>query len=160
MSVVYLVHNGVVYFLDTQQCGCTWYTTRVVYSLDTQRHGVLRGVPGTQWHGVLPGYTTAWCTPWCTWYTMAWCTSWIHNGMVYSVVDTQRHGVLHCVQYTMVHHENTQRCCVHTPRNLTPSHVTTHLSQSEGSILSNLPNCQRNCEISPKIPLPFKEQSC
>ena len=40
------------------------------------------------------------------------------------------------------------------------SHVTTHLSQSEGSILSNLSDLVRNCEISPKIFPPFKEQSC
>ena len=96
MSVVYLVHNGVVYSLDTPQrgvlCGvlpgyttawCTWYTMAwctpwihngvvylvhngMVYFLDTQRRGVLRGVPGTQRRGVLPGYTTTWCTPLCT----------------------------------------------------------------------------------------------
>ena len=40
------------------------------------------------------------------------------------------------------------------------SHVTTHLSQSEGSILTNLSDLVRNCEISPKIFSPFKEQSC
>ena len=40
------------------------------------------------------------------------------------------------------------------------SHVTTHLSQSEGSILSNLSDLVRNFVISPKIFPPFKEQSC
>ena len=38
--------------------------------------------------------------------------------------------------------------------------MTTHHSQSESSIVSNLSDLVRNHEISPKIFHPFKEQSC
>ena len=54
----------------------------------------------------------------------------------------------------------TPHCGVHFSQISLQSHVTTHLSQSEGSILSNLSDLVRNCEISPKIFPPFKQQSC
>ena len=54
----------------------------------------------------------------------------------------------------------TPHCGIHFSQISLQSHVTTHLSQSEGSILSNLSDLVRNCEISPKIFPAFKEQSC
>ena len=74
-----------------------------------------------------------------------------------------------CTKHCHVHAHHI--VCVHT-RLCTPhngvhfsqislqSHATTHLSQSEGSILPNLSDFVRNCKISPKIFPPFKEQSC
>ena len=52
-----------------------------------------------------------------------------------------------------------QCCCFLFSQISLRSHVTTHLCQSEGSILSNLSDHPRYHEISPKI-FPFKEQSC
>ena len=66
------------------------------------------------------------------------------------------HHTVMCVHTTLC----TPCRGVHFSQISLQSHVTTHLSQSEGSILSNLSDLVRNCEISPKIFPPFKEQSC
>ena len=77
-----------------------------------------------------------------------------------SCACTPRHHVhahhIVCVHMTLC----TPHHGVHFSQISLQSHVTTHLSQSEGSILSNLSDLVRNCEISPKIFPPFKEQSC
>ena len=78
-----------------------------------------------------------------------------------SCVCTPHHHV--CAHHTIVC-VHTTLCTLHHGVHFSQislqSHVTTHLSQSEGSILSNLSDLVRNCEISPKMFPPFKEQSC
>ena len=70
----------------------------------------------------------------------------------------------HCVHAHHIVCVHTMLCTpcrgIHFSQISLQSHVTTHLSQSEGSILSNLSDLVRNCEISPKIFPLFKEQSC
>ena len=66
------------------------------------------------------------------------------------------HHAVMCMHTTLC----TPHRGVHFSQISLQSHVTTHLSPSEGSILSNLSDLVRNCEISPKIFPPFKEQSC
>ena len=70
----------------------------------------------------------------------------------------------HCVHAHHIMCVHTMLCTprrgVHFSQISLQSHVTTHLSQSEGSILTNLSDLVRNCEVSPKIFPPFKEQSC
>ena len=116
------------------------------------------------------------CTPYCS--VHAHHIMCMHTT---SCVCTRCHVCAHhivCVHTTMLcactpHHVHVHHniVCVHTTL-CTPcrgvhfsqislqGHVITHLSQSEGSILSNLSDLVRNCEISPKIFPPFKEQSC
>ena len=77
-----------------------------------------------------------------------------------SCAHTPRHHV-HAHHVVCVHMTLCTPCSgVHFSQISLQSHVTTHLSQSEGSILANLSDLVRNCEISPKIFPPFKEQSC
>ena len=68
------------------------------------------------------------------------------------------HGTPHTPRHTTW--SCTPCCGIHFSQISLQSHVTTHLSQSEGSILSNLSDLVRNHEISPKFFPPFKEQSC
>ena len=77
-----------------------------------------------------------------------------------SCVCTPHHRV--CTHHIVCMHTTLCTPChgVHFSQISLQSHVTTHLSQSEDSILSNLSDLVRNCEISPKIFPPFKEQSC
>ena len=72
------------------------------------------------------------------------------------------HGVLHHIHHAHHVHHGTPCGVVHHAMVYisVKSHVTTHLSQSEDSILSNLSNLVRNHEISPKMFPEFKEQSC
>ena len=90
---------------------------------------------------------------------------------MHSMVHLAHHDTPRTPQYTShttTHHDTQQHttwCCtpcrgVHFSQISLHRHVTTHLSQSEGSILSNLSDLVRNCEISPKNFPPFKEQSC
>ena len=84
-----------------------------------------------------------------------------HHTVVCTVVCM--HTTLSCAHHAIVcAHTTLCTPCrgVHFSQISLQSHVTTHLSQSEGSILSNLSDLVRNCEISPKIFPPFKEQSC
>ena len=101
----------------------------------TTSHHAHHGTPHTQWH------TTT------------------HHG-------TPRHTTAHHAHHGTPHTpRHTTWCCtpchgVHFSQISLHSHVTTHLSQSEASILSNLSDLVRNHEILPKIFPPFKEQSC
>ena len=104
------------------------------------------------------------CTPRCVhhvMYTML-CTPRHVHYIMYTMPCTPHH--VHHAVYTTVHHGKPRFCTpchgVHFSQISLQSHVTTHLSQSEGSILSNLSDLVRNREISPKIFPPFKEQSC
>ena len=97
------------------------------------------------------------CTPHC-------CVHAHHTVMCMHTtllcVCTPHHCV--CAHHVMCMHTTlcTPRRGVHFSQISLQDHVTTHLSQPEGSILSNLSDLVRNCEISPKIFPPFKEQSC
>ena len=111
------------------------------------------------------------CTPRYTTYTM------VHHVVYYTMVHHTHHGTPSGVLHLIHHSTQCTPWYTHTPWHTTwcitctphgvhfsqislQSHVTTHLSQSEGSILSNLSDLVRNCEISPIIFPPFKEQSC
>ena len=87
-----------------------------------------------------------------------------HHIMCVHTTPSCAHTPCHCVHAHHVMCMHTTLCTpcrgVHFSQISLQSHVTTHLSQSEGSILSNLSDLVRNCEISPKIFPPFKEQSC
>ena len=122
-------------------------------------------------HAIVYMHTTSCvCTPCCH----------VHTHHVMCVDTTLSCGCTPCrhVHTTLFcactprHCVHTRPLCVRTPRcahhamvcisvkSRLQSHVTTHLSQSEGSILSNLSDLLRNCEISPKFFPLFKEQSC
>ena len=98
--------------------------------------------------------------------------SWLHAEL-FSFICMHTMPSCACTPRPCVHAHHALMCvhttpsCACTPRRgvhfsqiSLQSHVTTHLSQSECSILSNLSVLVRNCEISPKIFPPFKEQSC
>ena len=133
----------------------------------------------TPHHHVHAHHTVCACTPCChrvhtmhvimcthtmslCMHTMPSCACTPHHRVhtMPSCARTPRHVHAHhtivCVHTTLC----TPCCGVHFSQISLQSHVTTHLSQSEGSILSNLSDLVRNCEISPKIFPPFKEQSC
>ena len=82
----------------------------------------------------------------------------IHHGIPHTPrgVHHAHHGTPHGVHHA--HHGTPHG--VHFSQISLQSHVTTHFSQSEGFILSNLSDLVTNCEISPKIFPLFKEQSC
>ena len=112
--------------------------------------GVHRCTPRCGVHRCTPCHGVHRCTPHGAHHAMVYTGA--HNAMVYTMLwCTQAHHVV-CTC--------TQRRGVLFTQFSFQSHVTTHLNESEGSIPSNLPDPQRNCEILPKIPLPFKEQSC
>ena len=88
-------------------------------------------------------------TPWYTSHTVA------HHDTPWHTTHTTVHLTHHDTPHGVTHHSMV---CISVKSH--SSHVTTHLSQSEGSILSNLSDLVRNHEILPKIFPPFKEQSC
>ena len=102
----------------------------------------------TPWH-TMPHHGTP-HTPWYTSHIMAYHSTQQHT--------MTHHGTLWHTTYTMWC--RTPHLGVHFTQISLQSHVTTHLSQSEGSILSNHSDLVRNHEILPKIFPPFKEQSC
>ena len=123
------------------------------------------------------------CTPCCHVHTTPLCACTPHCVHAHHAVVCMHttsscgHHAIMCTHTTSsartphhVHAHHTVMCVhmmlctphhgVHFSQISLQSYVTTHLSQSEGSILSNLSDLVRNCEISPKIFPPFKEQSC
>ena len=101
-------------------------------------------------HAIMCMHTTPLCacTPHHQVHTTPSCACTPHH--------VHAHYVVMCMHTTLC----TPCHGVHFSQISLQSHVTTHLSQSEGSIPSNLSDLVRNCEISPKIFPPFKEQSC
>ena len=109
---------------------------------------------GTPWHSTL--YLAHHSTPCHTMHTMVHLT---HSGTPrHTTAHHTHHSILCTPRHTMWY--RTPCRGAHFSQISLHSHVTTHLSQSEGSILSNLSDLVRNHEILPKIFPPFKEQSC
>ena len=122
-------------------------------------------------HTIVCVHTTLLCVPLCAHHTM-----YMHTNP--SCAPLCAHHAVMCMHTTLCvctpcHHVSAHHtimcthttlyrpCCgVHFSQISLQSHVTTHLIQSEGSILSNLSDLVRNCEISPKNFPPIKEQSC
>ena len=108
-------------------------------------------------HAVVCMHTTSCvCTPPC--YVHAHHVMCMHTMLCVCTPCrcVRAHHAVMCMHTTLC----TPHRGVHFSQISLQSHVTPHLSQSEGSILSNLSDLVRNCEISPKIFPPFKEQSC
>ena len=96
------------------------------------------------------------------WYTMHTTVHIAHHSTPWHTTHTMVHLAHHSTPHTPQHTTWSCTPChgVHFSQISLQSHVTTHLSQSEGSNLSNLSDLVRNLEILPKIFPPFKEQSC